>query len=137
MLNAAALVSLNRDDSVRDGHMPGRLGAFNRRRIHRSLEDATREPCHALGAAAVVSGRVLSERLAQTALMLFRDRWRRLGVIESRQFVYALASAFIQTDPKASEPSPSSITILAIGGGSVTHYFTDSRLDTWHPGHLT
>jgi hypothetical protein len=35
------LVSLNRDDSVRDGHMPGRLGAFNRRSIHRSLEDAS------------------------------------------------------------------------------------------------
>jgi len=50
------LVSLNRDDSVRDGHMPGRLGAFNRRSIHRSLEDATREPRCGLATAAVVSG---------------------------------------------------------------------------------
>ncbi len=24
------MVSLNRDDPVRDGHLPGRLGAFNR-----------------------------------------------------------------------------------------------------------
>jgi hypothetical protein len=54
-LSVAALVSLNRDDSVRDGHMPGRLGAFNRRRIHRSLEDATREPSCGLATAAVVS----------------------------------------------------------------------------------
>jgi len=59
VMSVATLVSLNRDDSVRDGHMPGRLGAFNRRRIHRSLEDATREPSCGLATVAVVSGLML------------------------------------------------------------------------------
>ena len=69
MLSAAAMVSLNRDDSVRDGHLPGRLGAFNRRRIHRSLEDATREPSCGLAMAAVVSGTVVSGVLSYGSSM--------------------------------------------------------------------
>ena len=67
---ARQLLSLNRDDSVRDGHMPGRLGAFNRRRIHRSLEDATREPSCGLAIAAVVSGISQAEHVTSAVMSL-------------------------------------------------------------------
>jgi len=132
------LVSLNRDDSVRDGHMPGRLGAFNRRSIHRSLEDATREPRCGLATAAVVSGLWFRSCLFSASSELGRDRFRSLGIAESRQFVYEqrrTVSVFIQpTSLRAQKPRFSELALtrsrLRQLGNSLFHRI---RFDTWQP----